>query len=181
MVTNKEIGKIFKKPRAGTYVIGLQVQDVRGLWSDWTYETVTIAENKAPVITGLTAKKSSYAQGEKMEFVYTYDNETWETVKEGKWTYRSSSDEPKRATLGKPEVLFAEGDYIITLYLDDAYGNRSEGIETRVHITSEEKMSELAYRFTQGKTGVGLITLKASIILTTKMLLLQRKQMYLVH
>lgn len=153
MVTNKEIGKIFKKPRAGTYVIGLQVQDVRGLWSDWTYETVTIAENKAPVITGLTAKKSSYAQGEKMEFVYTYDNETWETVKEGKWTYRSSSDEPKRATLGKPEVLFAEGDYIITLYLDDAYGNRSEGIETRVHITSEEKMSELAYRFTQGKTG----------------------------
>ena len=152
-VVNKDISKIFKKPRAGTYVIGLQVQDARGLWSDWTYETVTIAENKAPVITGLTAHKSSYAQGEKMEFSYTYDNETWETVKEGKWTYRSSSDEPKRATLGKPEVLFAEGDYIITLYLDDAYGNRSEGVETRVHITSEEKMSELAYRFTQGKIG----------------------------
>lgn len=152
-VANKEISKIFKKPRAGTYIIGLQVQDARGLWSDWAYETITIEENKAPVITGLTAQKSSYAQGEKIEFVYTYDNETWETVKEGKWTYRSSSENPNRATLGKPEVLFAEGDYIITLYLDDAYGNRSEGVETRIHITSEVKMSELAYRFTEGKIG----------------------------
>lgn len=152
-VTNKNLSNIFKTPRAGTYVIGLQVQDSRGLWSDWTYETITIEENKPPVITGLTAKKSNYAQGEKLEFSYTYDNETWETVKEGKWTYRSSSESPNRATLGKPDVLFTEGDYIITLYLDDAYGNRSEGVETRVHITSEVKMSEIAYRFTEGKIG----------------------------
>ena len=152
-LTNKELSNMFKTPRAGTYVIGLQVKDSKGLWSEWSYQTVTIEENKAPVITNFTAKKSSYAQGEPLEFSYTYDNESWETVKEGKWTYRSASEPENRNTLGKPDVLFTEGDYVITLYLDDAYGNRSAKAETMVHITGDAITSELSYRFTQGKIG----------------------------
>ena len=152
-LTNKELSNMFKTPRAGTYVIGLQVKDSKGLWSEWSYQTVTIEENKAPVIKNLTAKKSSYAQGEPIEFSYTYDNESWETVKEGKWTYRSASEPENRNTLGKPDVLFTEGDYVITLYLDDAYGNRSAKAETMVHITGDAITSELSYRFTQGKIG----------------------------
>lgn len=152
-LTNKELSNMFKTPKAGTYVIGLQVKDSKGLWSEWSYQTVTIEENKAPVITNLTANKSSYAQGEPLEFSYTYDNESWETVKEGKWTYRSVSEPANRNTLGKPDVLFTEGEYIITLYLDDAYGNRSEGVETRVQITDKVLTTELNYRFTQGAIG----------------------------
>lgn len=152
-LTNKELSNMFKTPRAGTYVIGLQVKDSKGLWSEWSYQTVTIEENKPPVITNLTAKKSSYAQGEPLEFSYTYDNESWETVKEGKWTYRSVSEPENKNTLGKPDVLFTEGDYIITLYLDDAYGNRSVKAETTVHITGDTITSELSYRFTQGTIG----------------------------
>ena len=152
-LTNKELSNMFKTPRAGTYTIGLQVKDSKGLWSEWSYQTVTIEANKAPVITNLTANKSSYAPGEPLEFSYTYDNESWETVKEGKWTYRSISEPENRNTLGKPDMLFTEGDYIITLYLDDAYGNRSAKAETIVHITGDAITSELSYRFTQGKIG----------------------------
>lgn len=153
VITNKELSNMFKTPRAGTYVIGLQVKDSKGLWSEWTYETVTIEENKAPVITSLTSNKTSYAQGEKMDFSYSYDNESWEKVTEGKWTYRKASEASNKATLGKPDVLFTEGEYIITLYLDDAYGNRSEGVETHITVTSEVLSSELNYRFTQGSIG----------------------------
>ena len=152
-VTNKELSNMFKTPRAGTYTIGLQVKDAKGLWSDWAYQSITILPNQAPTITSFMASKSSYAQGEEINFSYTYDNETWETVKEGKWTYRSVSEASNRATVGKPGVLFTPGDYIITLYLDDAYGNRSQAMETRVTITEEELMSELEYRFTKGKIG----------------------------
>lgn len=152
-VTNKELSKMFKTPRAGTYTIGLQVQDSKGAWSDWTYETITIQPNNAPTITSLSANKSSYAQGEALDFTYTYENETWEAVKEGKWTYRAQHEAANRATVGKPEALFTPGEYIITLYLDDDYGNRSKGVETTITITDQVVMSELEYRFTKGKIG----------------------------
>ena len=152
-VTNRDLSKMFKMPRAGTYTIGLQVQDSKGAWSDWTYETITIQPNAAPVITSFKANKASYAQGEALEFTYTYDNETWEAVKEGKWTYRAKHEAANRAVVGKPEALFTPGEYIITLYLDDDYGNRSKGIETVVTITDQIVMSELQYRFTKGKIG----------------------------
>ena len=153
-LTNKELSNMFKTPRAGTYTIGLKVQDAKGQWSDWNYQTVTILPNQAPVITSLTPAKSSFAQGEIISFLpYTYENESWESVTEGKWTYRKVGEAENRATLGKPTALFTEGDYIITLYLDDAYGNRSAGYETTVHISSEVKSSELNYKFSNGLIG----------------------------
>lgn len=151
--TNSDLSKIFSKPKAGTYIIGLQVQDSKGKWSDWTYQTVTIAENKAPVITSFEVAKSSYAQGEALDFSYNWDNEEWENVTAGKWTYRSVSEDASKATLGKPDVIFEEGDYVVTLWLDDTYGNRSEAVSTTVHITNEVKMSELTYRFNTGTLG----------------------------
>lgn len=153
-VTNKKLSEIFRKPKAGEYTIGLQVQDSRGLWSEWTYQTVTILPNQAPVITSLAPSKTSYAQGEPIgPLTYTYENESWETVKEGKWTYRKADDVSNRATLGCPEVLFTEGDYIVTLYLDDEYGNRSAGYETIIHISSQVNDTELNYKFSNNKIG----------------------------
>lgn len=41
-VTSDQLSEIFSKPKAGTYVVGLMVQDERGLWSDWCYKTIHI-------------------------------------------------------------------------------------------------------------------------------------------
>lgn len=153
-LTNKELSNMFKTPREGTYTIGLKVQDSKGLWSEWNYQTITIAPNQAPIITSLTPSKTSFAQGEPITFApYTYENESWETVTEGKWTYRKVGEAANRAALGKPTALFTEGDYIVTLYLDDAYGNRSEGYETTVHISSEVRDTEFNYKFSLGLIG----------------------------
>lgn len=153
ITTNAELSNIFKTPKAGTYIIGLQVKDSRGLWSDWTEQEITILPNEAPIVTSLSASKSSYAQGENLSFTYTYKNETWETIINEKWMYRHANEDASKAVLGKPKALFTEGDYIITLQIDDAYGNRSEIVEVPVHITSEVLKSELMYRFTEGSIG----------------------------
>lgn len=151
-ITNKQLSNMFKTPKAGTYTIGLKVQDSKGLWSEWNYQTVTIAPNQAPIITSLAPTKASFAQGETIEFLpYTYENESWEKVTEGKWTYRQAGD--SRETVGKPTALFSEGDYIITLYLDDAYGNRSQAFETTIHISGEVRNTELNYKFSNGLIG----------------------------
>ena len=152
-VTASELSKIFRTPDAGNYYIGLRVQDIRGAWSEWTYKEITILPNEKPVITSFVPKKNSYAQGETIDFDYTYDNESWEDITNVKWTYRKADEEVSKSLLGKPDTFFTEGDYIVTLQLDDAYGNRSDAAETTVHITSEIKESELYYRFTKGKIG----------------------------
>ncbi len=153
IITNTELSNMFKKPDPGVYTIGLKVQDQYGLWSDWTYQDITILPNKAPTITYLGAEKTSYQQGETIKYQFFFENEPWEEITNEKWTYRKANEDPKLAILGKPTALFTEGDYIITLQLDDAYGNRSEVVETLVHITDQVMKKELEYRFTQGNIG----------------------------
>lgn len=152
-LTNKELSNMFKTPRAGVYTIGLQVQDQYGLWSDWTYQEITILPNEAPVITYLGTEKKEYAQGEDIRYQFFYNNEDWEAITNQKWTYRKEGEPVSKAILGKPDALFTEGTYIISLQLDDAYGNRSELVETSVHITDEVVKKELAFRFTEGHVG----------------------------
>lgn len=152
-VTNKELSYIFKKPSAGIYKIGLRVKDQYGLWSEWTYKELTILPNEAPKITYLGTERNTYAQGEKIKYQYFYDNESWEGITNEKWTYRQAEEEISEAILGRPDALFKEGTYIITLQIDDEYGNRSEIYETTVHITKQVLEKELSYRFTQGNIG----------------------------
>ncbi|MBU3803172.1 MAG: hypothetical protein H9872_00215 [Candidatus Cellulosilyticum pullistercoris] len=152
-VTNKELSYIFKKPSAGIYTIGLRVKDQYGFWSEWTYKELTILPNEAPKITYLGTERNTYAQGEKIKYQYFYDNESWEGITNEKWTYRQAEEEISEAILGRPDALFKEGTYIITLQIDDEYGNRSEIYETTVHITKQVLEKELSYRFTQGNIG----------------------------
>ncbi len=151
--TAHDIKSIFKTPKAGTYTLALQVKDKRGLWSEWYEREIIIDPNKAPVITFLEPLKTSYAQGENIKLTYSYDNETWEAITNEKWTYRHTEDPANKAILGKPKAMFTKGDYIITLEIDDAAGNRSEKVETTIHITDEVLKSELMYRFTEGTVG----------------------------
>lgn len=152
-VTGEELSKIFNKPKVGTYTIGLQVQDARGLWSDWTYRTVRIVPNEAPVLKQLTTDKTSYAPGEAIKFNYDYTNEEGEAITNEKWMYRKSTQEEKLAVLGKPPAFFTEGDYVVTLQIDDAAGKRSNKVETVVHIEGQPIKSELEYRFNEGELG----------------------------
>lgn len=152
-ITNKELSNMFKTPRAGVYTIGLQVQDQYGLWSDWTYQEITILPNEAPHITYLGTEKKEYGQGEDITYQFSYTNEEWEAITNQKWTYRKQGEPTSKAILGKPDALFTEGIYIITLQIDDAYGNRSEIRETTIHITDEVVKKELAFRFTEGHIG----------------------------
>ena len=152
-VIGDTLSSIFNKPKAGTYVIGLQVQDERGLWSDWTYETIKIKENKAPVIKTLTTDKEVYAPGETITFDYTYDNEEGEAITNEKWMYRKSTQDSKLAVLGKPNAFFTEGEYIVTLQIDDAKGKRSKVMEKTVQVKGEAVRSEFDYVFNEGKIG----------------------------
>lgn len=153
IVTNQELEAILKKPESGFYRIGLRVKDQYSLWSDWTYKELTILPNEAPKITYLGSERNRYAQGEEIKYQYFYENENWESITNERWTYRHEEEDVSKAILGKPDVLFTEGTYIIALQLDDAYGNRSEIYETKVHITEQVLNKELTYRFTQGKIG----------------------------
>ena len=153
VITNQELSYIFRKPSAGVYTIGLRVKDQYGLWSDWTYKDLTVLPNEAPKITYLGAERTTYAQGEEIKYQYFYDNESWESITNEKWTYRHAEEDISKAILGKPDALFTEGAYIITLQIDDEYGNRSEVYETTIHITEQVVKKELSYRFTQGKIG----------------------------
>ena len=153
IVKGQELEKILKSSDAGLYRIGLRVKDQYGLWSDWTYKELTILPNEPPKVTYLGAERKEYAQGEAIKFQYMYENESWEAIVNEKWTYRHEEEEVAKAILGKPEVLFTEGTYIVTLQIDDEYGNRSEIYETKVHITNQVLHKELAYRFTKGSIG----------------------------
>ncbi len=152
-VTDSELSRIFKRPKAGFYTIGLRVKDEHNLWSEWTYQEITISPNEVPRITHLKAENTSYAQGQEIKYHYTYENEAWEEIVNEKWMYRRSDEEPSKAIIGRPDILFAEGEYIVTLQIDDAYGNRSDVYETTVHITNQILKKELAYRFSFGKIG----------------------------
>ncbi|MBE6022136.1 MAG: hypothetical protein E7231_02730 [Cellulosilyticum sp.] len=149
----QDIEEYLTAVKPGEYKVGLKVKDQYGLWSDWFYQGICIYPNEAPKITSLEADSTSYSQGATINFKYEYINEDWESITNEKWTYRRAEEEPSKAVIGKPSTLFAEGDYIVTLELDDAFGNRSEVYETTVHITDEALSKELEYRFGRGKIG----------------------------
>lgn len=148
-----EIKSKFKTPDVGTYVVALKVKDKRGLWSEWYEKEITVEPNKAPVITFLEPYQATYAQGENIKLTYSYENEKWEEITNEKWTYRHVDDPENKAILGKPKALFTAGDYIVTLEIDDAFGNRSQKMETKISVSDEVLKSELMYRFTEGSIG----------------------------
>lgn len=151
--TNKKLENMFAKPNAGNYLVSLKVEAGKGNWSEWTTKEITIKPNQKPMITSLEPTKSLYAGGEPMDFTYTYENESWEGIKATRWTYRQAGEVLSKAVVEKPKHIFYQGEYIVTLQLQDDYGNWSDAKETIVKISSESLQSELEYRFTQGEAG----------------------------
>lgn len=151
--TNKKLENMFSKPGAGTYLVSLKVEAGKGNWSEWTTNEITIKPNEKPIVTTLLPTKESYAGGEAMDFTYTYDNESWEGIKATRWTYRQMGEDLSKAVVEKPKYIFHQGEYIITLQLQDDYGNWSDAKEAIINISGESRQKELEYRFTKGESG----------------------------
>jgi hypothetical protein len=156
-ITNRlsDLGEFLKHPEEGTHHVSLRVKDSRHNWSPWTSEIIEVKDNKAPIISGIELSKSSYAQGEKMEITFGYENEEWESLAEEIWSYKYIDEKApfRESTIGKPTALFYPGKFSIELQLRDAYGNLSEKKEKIVTITDEVEQSELDYKFKEGKIG----------------------------
>lgn len=150
---NADLSKMFSKPKAGTYQIGLRVKNEKGAWSEWSTQFITIQPNMPPTVTEIKTNKSSFARGEMMEFSYTYENEEWEKIKTEKWTYRPVSSLQTTIIPTKPEAIFDEGEYIITLQLQDEYGNWGEKKELQVTVTDELIKTEFEHKFKNAKIG----------------------------
>ncbi len=151
--TNKKLENMFSKPGAGNYLVSLKVEAGKGNWSEWVTKEITIKPNQKPLVTTLRADKDSYAGGERMDFTYTYDNEPWENIKASRWTYRQVGEVVSKAVVEKPQHIFHQGQYVVTLQLQDDYGNWSDTEELIVNITGESLQKELDYRFTKGQSG----------------------------
>ncbi|MGL4736902.1 MAG: copper amine oxidase N-terminal domain-containing protein [Cellulosilyticaceae bacterium] len=151
--THKDLSKMFKTPTAGTYQVSLQVRDSKGAYSEWFTQTITILPNQAPTVTVLSSRDASYAQGEMLDFGYDYNNESWESIQAEKWTYRSINDLTNNVINTKPSKIYAAGEYIVTLQLQDAYGNWGPKTETTVHITDDVLTTEFQDKFTNGQIG----------------------------
>ncbi|NLI90554.1 MAG: copper amine oxidase N-terminal domain-containing protein [Epulopiscium sp.] len=150
---NTNLENIFNKPKAGTYLVSLKVEAGKGNWSEWTSREVVVKPNQKPVITSLKPSKPIYAGGELMGFEYAYDNESWEDIKTARWTYRKEGEVISKSVIKKPQRIFQSGRYIVTLQLQDDFGNWSDIKETYVEISEKSLITELEYRFTEGKPG----------------------------
>ncbi|MDF2593893.1 MAG: copper amine oxidase N-terminal protein [Clostridia bacterium] len=150
-----DLEEFLKHPAAGIHYVSLRVKDNRRNWSPWTTEKIEVDPNKAPIISNLEMSKSSYAQGEKLDMTFTYENEEWESIDEEIWSYRYIDEKApyRESTIGKPTALFYPGKFLIELQLKDAYGNLSEKKGKTVTITNEVEQSELDYKFKEGIVG----------------------------
>lgn len=150
---SSSLGSIFRKPKEGIYDISLRVKDSKGDWSEWTTQTVQILPNEKPEVTAILTDKDSYAQGEEIKLDYTFKNESWEKITAVKWTYRQYGEADNKKISKAPERIFAPGQYVVTLQLQDEYGNFSEIKEEIITITNEVHMTEMEYKFSQGIPG----------------------------
>ena len=151
--TSAKLENIFKTPKPGLYSVSLKVRNTLGMWSGWTTQEILINPNQKPVITKLETGKASYAQGEELEFTYAFENEPWEGIKAERWTYREIDEPIAKSVADKPQFIFNEGQYIVSLQLQDDFNNWSERQEVIVTINEESKQKELEYRFKKGSIG----------------------------
>ena len=151
--TGRDLSVIIPSPTTGTYTVGLHVKDQYGLWSDWVYKKITVVSNKTPIIKEFKTDKTSYKQGEKIEYSSVIDNEAHDEIKTEKWSYRLESQPVSEAKKVKPDTLYEAGKYIITYQVTDSAGNESREVQTEITVTNEKVHSDFTYNFGSYKIG----------------------------
>lgn len=136
----------------GEYEIFLRVKDNHGTYSDWTSRKVVITKKKGIEITHFGVEKSNYAIGEKITFIYTYQNEEELKIKSQKWSYRNLSTGGSKV-LGKPRYFSKAGKYEVTFQVEDEWGRWSQPKVCIVQVGTEVIERDGYYLFKKGKQG----------------------------
>lgn len=143
---------LLKSAPLGEYKVFLRVKDNNGVWSEATWQKVTITSDKPMVLTGFTSGKSSYGIGEKLNLTYTYDNPNDLEVTGQRWRYRNVTTNGNNIA-GKPRYFKKAGTYEITLEIQDEWGNWSNRLSCQVSVTNEVIERNGYYLFEKGKAG----------------------------
>lgn len=144
-LSDEKFENIIKKIPNGKFTILYRVLNNKNMWSEYIEKNITILENKAPEIINLKPTKSSIGRGEEFNIIYDYKNEDWEKISDEIWTYRFHNQDESKAKKGKPNRLFSEGNYIITLQLKDSFGNISQEKSLNLKISSKIVQTQLQY------------------------------------
>lgn len=138
--------------KEGDYTLSLRVKDSSGQWSDPSSKKIKIVAPKLLHINTFKTEKSTYAIGEKIQFLYEYNNPNDIGFKSQRWRYRNVTT--KGALIaGKPTYLKKPGQYEVTLEIQDEWGNWSNKKSCYVTITSDEVIRNGYYLFDRGRQG----------------------------
>ncbi|WP_054740863.1 hypothetical protein [Cellulosilyticum ruminicola] len=130
----------------------MRVKDSNNVWSLWTSRKLTITKARLIKITSLKTSKTSYAKGEKIDFVYTLDNPNDLEVKGQRWRYKNLTTNGSLIS-GKPKYFKRSGKYEISVELQDERGNWSNKATCIVVIGQNQKIRNGYYLFNEGKQG----------------------------
>ncbi|MDD4570933.1 MAG: stalk domain-containing protein [Clostridia bacterium] len=146
--SGNNIAALTKKLNQGTYTIRYRVQNSQKLWSDWQETSLIILKNEAPVITTFNINTTKPQIGQDVDFSYTTQNESWESITAVSWSFSWEEDGTTITKNYKPRAFFKPGENTVTLKVQDAFGNWSEPASLEVNISSKITATEAEYRFT---------------------------------
>lgn len=150
--TSSNLKTLISTLKVGEHEIFLRVRDSNNKWSSWTSRKVKLTQPVPITITSFKTAKTSYAKGEKLEFVYTLNNPNDLEIKGQRWRYKNLTTNGS-AISGKPKYLKKSGKYEISVELQDERGNWSNKAACIVIIGEDEKVRNGEYLFNEGKQG----------------------------
>ncbi len=149
--TSSNINTLLKDVPPGSYEVFLRVKNQGGIWSEWTSRKVQITKSKAIEVNTFKIEKPLYAIGEKLTFIYQYDNPNELKIKSQKWTYRNLAGGSKIA--GKPKYFMRPGKYEISMQIQDEWGNWSKVKTCTLQVNTEKIERNGYYLFVKGRQG----------------------------
>ncbi len=135
----------------GQYEVFLRVKADDGKWSETISRKLTLQKNKSITITTFKMDKPIYAIGEKLGFIYEYDNPNELKIRSQKWTYKNLDTGSKIA--GKPKYFKRTGKYEVTMQIQDEWGVWSPSKTCIVQVGTDKIERDGYYLFTKGKQG----------------------------
>ena len=150
-IQTKDLNKVVKTLKEGTYNIRLKVKNAKNAWSDWAEQTIIIEAYPKPVITSFAAIELDWAQGANILFEYNAESEMAIEIVESKWTYQKEGN--TKVIQAEPVALFEKGIYTVTLQVKDEYGNWSLPATTQIHITDQVEKTELQFKLERLRYG----------------------------
>lgn len=145
---------LFYQRQGGDYTITYQVQNALGLWSEPVITQYHLDENLPPRITEFTAPVTSVDIGQSLNISYAYENEDWEEITAVSFAYTETNAMNNVLNkVGKPSAFFSPGTHVVTLKVQDAFGQWSEPQELTFEVSENVAATEAQYRFTNLNPG----------------------------